>query len=247
MASVMRDSYWLKACLLIGITAMLFAGYQAYSLIESRNAIVRNAKQTAQFEAATAASEIDRILQQSAVAVDALAENLSSGVLAEEGLDGHLKATIEREQEILTVGVAYDPSTLGRLHAPAITRRGESRQSLLLEDRQDYTSPGVLWYTDAILEGKGWRKPSWSETEETMTVVYSAPFRRSGAGDPSPPAGVVFASLSLDRIGERVDELETGRLGWGGILSKEGRYLVHPNEQRVEDPSTLLEVLEARR
>jgi hypothetical protein len=52
--------------------------------------------------------------------------------------------------------------------------------------------------------------------------------------------------LSLDRISERVDELETGQLGWGGILSEEGHYLVHPNEQRMEDPTTLLDVLHAR-
>jgi hypothetical protein len=32
----------------------------------------------------------------------------------------------------------------------------------------------------------------------------------------------------------------------GEILSQEGHYLVHPNEQRVEDPETILEVLDAR-
>jgi len=242
----MHLNKWLTFSLLVGLTGLCLAGYQACTLIAGRSALVRDARRAAAQEAARAASEIDEELRRSATAADSLAEDLGSGALAAEDLGARLKAIIGEDEEILTVGVAYHPSVHGRLHAPAVTRRGESAQARQLEDSQDYTAPEVFWYTDAIREGRGWRRPSWNETEESTTVVYSTPFVLRDAGDPSTPSGVVLVSVSLDRIGEKVDELDTGRLGWGGVLSKEGHYLVHPNEQRVEDPATLLEVLDSR-
>lgn len=265
----MSMNKWLTACLLVGLVGIGLAGLQAYRLVAGRNASVREAKRAAAQEAARAADEIDEELRRCATAADALAGDLASGALSDDGIADRLRAIVEEDPEILTVGVAYHPSTRGGLHAPAVTRAGESTETLQLHEVQDYTAPGAAWYHEAIQEGRGWREPSWSEIEESMTVVYSAPFFRPRDADASAPTGegsmavvysapfpepgdgdsstgVVFVSLSLDRMSERVDELDTGSLGWGGILSREGHYLVHPNEQRVEDPATLPEVLHAR-
>jgi hypothetical protein len=76
--------------------------------------------------------------------------------------------------------------------------------------------------------------------------VYSAPILHGENEERPTPHGVVFVSVSLNRMRDLVDELDTGALGWGGILSQDGHYLVHPNEERVEDPATLLDVLDAR-
>ena len=242
----MHMNRWLTFSLVVGLVGLVHAGYQAYSLVEGRSRLVQDAQQAATEQAARAGSEIDEELRLNAVAADSLARDLGSGALSAGDLAQRLWAIVEEDEEIVTMGVAYAPSVHGRLHAPAATRRGESTRSLKLEDSLDYAGSGVSWYDDALREGPGWRRPSWSEIEESMTVEYSTPFARAGAGVSSPPAGVVFVSVSLDRISEKVDELDTGALGWGGILSHEGDFLVHPNEQRVEDSSTLPEILDER-
>jgi hypothetical protein len=236
---------WSTWSLVIGLLGLCLAGYQACTLTSGRADLVHAAKDAAESEATRAADEIDAELAGCAADADLLAADLGSGNLDGEDLEVRLQDLVEEHHEILTVGAAFDPLVLGRPHAPAVSRRDESPTSIQIEDRTDYMGPEAFWYHDAIRTGRGWRTPAWSEIDDSVTVMYSAPFRHSDGARPDEPAGVVFVSVSLDRIRERVDELDTGALGWGGVLSAEGHYLAHPNEQRVEDPATLLEVLDA--
>jgi hypothetical protein len=145
-------------------------------------------------------------LRKCAAAIDSLSEDLGIEMQSGVGLEDRLKAIIKDNPEILTAGVAFNPSIVGHLHAPAATRQGSDIKMLQLQDHHDYSAPDVTWYNEGVRAGNGWRIPIWSETEESMTVTYSAPFYND-AEDPSTIAGVAFLLLSLDRIREVGDGL----------------------------------------
>ena len=58
-----RIGTWLTICLVVGIVGIGLAGYRAYDLMESRRALVRDAKQAARQEAKAAAGERNRRLR----------------------------------------------------------------------------------------------------------------------------------------------------------------------------------------
>jgi hypothetical protein len=212
---------------------------RACDLSRSLDAREREVKTATAQEAARAAGEIDANLRQGRVAVAALASDLASGQVTESSLVDRMEALLAADAEILGVGVAFAPNR-GRLNAPYLKRTDDGVDYLQLAERLDYTAPQFAWYREALANGPGWRDPAWDEVEESMTAVYSAPFERAGE-----PAGVAFASISLERVQERVHALDTGRSGWSVILSSAGTFLVHPDEQWIEDRVNVLDLVPA--
>ena len=231
----MAARVWIRSCLAIGVAGVCLAAYLAYDLRARQEALVSEVRAAAAQEAARAAGEIDENLQQASAVLDTLASDLTEGRVGADALGARLEAILDADPELLGVGVAYASDRSGRLYAPYRTRRGDTLQALQMEDRLDYIGPEVRWYGDALRDGADWREPTWHEVEDSMTAVYSAPFLGSGEGDGPVPVGVALISISLDRVRDRVDELDTGRTGWGMILSREKTFLVHPDEQQVED------------
>jgi len=240
----MGTRVWIRSCLAVGVAGVCLATYLAYDLFASRAALVRGVRETAVQEATRAAGEIDENLRQASAAIDTLASDLTEGRVNADAVGERLEAILDAGPEILSVGVAYAPTRTGHLQAPYRTRRGDSFQALQLEDRFDYTGPEVRWYRDALRDGADWREPTWDEVEDSMTAIYSAPFFGSGPGGPSVPAGAALVSVSLDRVRDRVDELDTGRTGWGVILSRGMTILVHPDEQWVEDRVNVMDLVD---
>jgi hypothetical protein len=234
---------WTRCCLALGVAGVGVAAILAFDLTASRQALVREARQGFVEEAAAAAGEIDNQLEQAGATLDVLAASLSARRASDAELGIQLEAVLESDPEILGVGIAFAPTPAGGLHAPYRARREDSLEAIQLEDQIDYTDPAVHWYGDALRDGAGWREPKWDEVEGSTTAIYSAPF--FGSGDRPVPAGVVFVSVSLDRLRDRVDGLDTGRAGWGSIFSGDGTFLVHPDEQWVEDRVNAIDVATA--
>jgi hypothetical protein len=220
---------WIRSCLAIGVAAVCLAAWLAYDLNASHERLLRRVQAATKEDAARAAGEIDQNLRQASAALDALTSDLSAGRLSAEALGARLEAILEADPELLGVGVAYAPLGSRALYAPYRTRRGGKFHALHLEDS---IRAGVPWYRDALREGADWREPTWDEVEDSNTATYSAPFFGS---DDTTPIGVALVSISIDRVRDRVDELDTGAAGWGVILSRETTFLAHPDEQRVED------------
>ncbi len=232
---------WLRICLVVALVGIGVASFRACGLARSREALFRTAKASAAQEAAQAAREIDANLRQGRTAAEALAADLESGGVERADLAERMEAILTSDPELLAVGVAFAPAE-GRLDAPYLTRRGDALERLQLEEQIDYTASRFTWYRDAVRSGPGWREPAWDETEESMTAIYSAPFRLRSGRERAEAAGVVLVSVSLDRLRDRVDELDTGRAGWAAILSSQGRFLVHPDEQWIEDRVNVLDL-----
>jgi preprotein translocase subunit Sec61beta len=220
---------WIRSCLAIGVAAVCLAAWLAYDLNASHERLLRRVQAATKEDAARAAGEIDQNLRQASAALDALTSDLSAGRLSAEALGARLEAILEADPELLGVGVAYAPLGSRALYAPYHTRWGGKSQALHLEDS---IRAGVPWYRDALRGGADWREPTWDEVEDSNTATYSAPFFGS---DDTTPIGVALVSISIDRVRDRVDELDTGAAGWGVILSRETTFLAHPDEQRVED------------
>ena len=101
-----------------------------------------------------------------------------------------------------------------------------------LEDTYDYTNPNVSassWYLEGIQGECKWLEPFFEHASQTWLLVYTAPFfRHTEKG--AVPAGIVFVTHSLDTFTSLLKFIDSGENGFSYLLSKNGTYVIHPNE-----------------
>jgi hypothetical protein len=102
---------------------------------------------------------------------------------------------------------------------------------LQIEDQYDYTDPEQEWYGAALAEGSRWSEPYFDESVgDIFMTTYSAVFHEP---EGPTPRGVVSIDIPMDAIHEVVRSLDLGAMGYAVLVSGEGRFLSHPNEEMV--------------
>lgn len=234
-------------CLGLGVAVLLLAIYLAVDLVDGQRTTVREAQEAARRQAVDAAGEIDSELKRQAHLADQLAEQMSSGRLTGESLNGRLMEIMEAGPDLHAIGVAYAPFSLGpqqRLYAPSCFRREGSLQLLQFEEELDYTNPEIGWYADALEGRSGWAEPIWHETGGFITAVYSTPFSRSDGN--REVTGVVFLLMNMTSIQKQFARLELGHTGYATVISQQGFFLVHPSPVSVQEHVNLFQLPEVQ-
>ncbi len=101
----MRNTTYLRVCLILGIAGLSIALYLIYDLLGSRRVLVRDAKDAARQHAITAASEIDAKLQGLEAILHNLAEQISIDRLSGEALLSRIAEIREETPAIHELGV----------------------------------------------------------------------------------------------------------------------------------------------
>jgi len=81
--------------------------------------------------------------------------------------------------------------------------------------------------------GKGWTEPFICEEAREAVSMYCLPFVITEQGVGEIPAGYVFVELSLSFLNEEIKHIKVGESGFSFLISKEGTYLTHPNEEWI--------------
>ncbi|WP_406661387.1 cache domain-containing protein [Methanolobus sp. ZRKC3] len=235
--------------LLILIASFFVVVDFGYNLAYGTDQMLESSIDSARLEAQDSAEQVSSTLRILSEASGSIAADLSSGELNEELIEERLYEGINSNSNIFGVGVAYEKgacqnyegdSLSTSLYAPTYSRKyGEPE---LFQASYDYTAksdvtgigPNTDWYHRALTDGGGWNEPYFGTRSNKYIVEYSIPFTSKYAQENGiSPAGVVYASYSLEKLRNIIGSLELGNTGYGFIVSQNGDVISHPIKDYV--------------
>lgn len=189
-----------------------------------------------------AASRIDAALAPAREAAETMATSLD-GIAAptEDQLRELLREAVSSDESCYGGAIAFEPFEFDpdrQLYAPYLSRKNGGLEFQQIEESYDYTDPSQEWYVQALAKGPRWSEPYFdTSVGEVLMTTYSALFHQEGE-----PLGVVTIDVSMDAIRKIVRSLDLGGTGYALLLSDEGRFLYHPNEELVLSGANVVEV-----
>ena len=189
-----------------------------------------------------AANRIDTSLAPAREAATAMASRLDDMPNPTENqLLDLLRGAILTNDANFGGAIAFEPNRFDperRLYAPYFARRNDELDFVRIEDNYDYTDPNQEWYSRALAEGPRWSEPYFdSSVGDILMTTFSAIFHEEGA-----PRGVVTIDVSMDAIRHIVRSLDLGGVGYAVLISEDGRFLYHPDEELVLSGVGLLDL-----
>ena len=174
--------------------------------------------------------------------ITAIRDELERGTLTPAQVNARLVTALGSDDVVGGYGVAFDRDVVpgSPLFAPYLERsstRGDAPLDTDLGTLYDYTEYKYGWYRDTVLDGAGWMETNIFPDTGDRAVMYSTPFLLPAGGQRA--SGVVFAVISLDTLARALGNLGLGPSGYAFVVSRDGKYLVHPREELVHGGETL--------
>jgi len=228
-----KIAFRLSFLVLISVS-LIFTIALGYFYILSRQMIVDEIKKDALQLAKGTSDQINGILG----AVEKIPESLSV-ILSETAardkrkLMTLMRAVLERNPNIYGTAVAYEPYAWDgnlRNFSPYLFRNKSEISSILIP--YDYFSWN--WYKlPRQLNSTTWIEPYFDEGAGNIIMsTYSAPFYRIQNGQKI-FSGVVTIDISLDWLTKIVSSIKIGKTGYAFLISKNGRFLTHPDQSMI--------------
>ncbi|WP_428269359.1 cache domain-containing protein, partial [Haliangium sp.] len=167
----------------------------------------------------------------------------TTGTVEHDRLPEVLTRAITMDPDLYRVGVAFSPFTYDpnlRLHSVAFRSNDGVIEPLSLDATVDYVSTNVDWYHEPLRAGHGvWLDPGFDE-HGVHIATYATPF---GTADTTADGahGVVIVSYSLARLERLLYTIDLGEAGYSYVLSTDGHYLYHPNQELVDAGAAILD------
>jgi sigma-B regulation protein RsbU (phosphoserine phosphatase) len=171
--------------------------------------------------------EAARVAEGGARALD-LADRLS-----DEEIYQQLEQQVRQMPLIYGTCAAFEPQTRKPtgLFAPYVCRDGERFRRVNIDETvyDWYADPNYKWYSEPKRVGRGlWSDPYFDEgAGNTLMSTYSAPFRAGSSF-----GGVCTVDIDLTRLQQTVGSEIRENLDFF-ILSRDGRFIFHPDPGRI--------------
>jgi len=228
-----------------GLAVTLFGMHRSYNYERS---ILEPLKQDLMRRTDAAAGRIEMSLTPARDAAETMARQLDAmDHPSEEQLLELLRAAITSDPSCYGGTVAFAPNAFDpqrRLYAPYLAKKNGELTFLRIEEAYDYTESEWEWYGRAMAEGSRWSEPYFdTSVGDVMMTTYSAIFHDMGqSSEEGEPRGVVTIDVSMDAIRDIVRSLDLGGMGYAALVSREGKFLYHPDEEIVLSGATILDL-----
>lgn len=235
----------LRTCTVLSVVGFLYASGIAIQYHRDNQALINKgiqaARQLGHKEQTRISHDLRRVTETIDKASDALVQNVREDP---RNLLAVIRNIMYSDPGFVEAGVAfapfaYDPDI--RLYGISYVVKEDSMRLRDVDSSEDYTKPEAAWYHRAM-EGKAvWLEPKYDETRHEMLVTYAAPiYKPRGSAE---PAGVVFATYSLNGFKNLIDNMALGDNGYGFLLSSTRRFIVHHNQEYIDHQWTLDDIL----
>jgi ABC-type oligopeptide transport system substrate-binding subunit len=173
--------------------------------------------------------------------VDAIANDLSSGVLAYENLSARLRSETANKSNIYELGAAFEPYRFNptvRLFGPDYYKDDTGQfvrvQTEEFGDYTDLSDPNNAWYYQTVEQAASNWHMYYDRSTRSYLVEYTAPFFVVDAkGKEKTVAGVIYISHSLDTIKQFTRSIDVGQEGYTTLTADTGVIVVHPDTAYV--------------
>jgi phosphoserine phosphatase RsbU/P len=219
----------------VGVPAtLLFAVVITLASVRSSRRLAEEAKARAQTVARQHAAELEGVLRQAEKIPEMVALNMEQGALdTPEKVETFLRLTVEKNPEIYGSAIAFKPFGFKadvRDYGPYWYRSPQGLQFVPLGTGGDYNYPQWDWYRRPRDLGEAiWTEPYFDEGGGNVVMITrSVPFRRQDQF-----WGIATIDLPVTKLAEIVRKVSMSGSGYAVLLSKEGRFVTHPDETQV--------------
>jgi len=238
--SLLRGSLSSRLIRLIGIPATVFLLLViAFVGVQSFKRTVDQNQDAAMNAARTQSLRLDGSLGEASLIPEMHARILESGSLkGEEALQSYLSEVVTHNSGIIYGScLAFEPFTYApgeECYAPyAWLNEGHTDFKVL--GPPDYNHFEWDWYQLPKKLGHGlWTEPYFDEGGgDVLMTTRSVPFYKKQADGSKGFWGVATIDISLEQLIKDLRTIKVGDTGYALLISKGGRYLVHPDSSKI--------------
>ena len=241
MLSPLRQTALHRSALALAALLACMACLQAYGLFHSARERRRQVLAMGREETQRMAGTIDALLRTMEREVKKVAEDLSSGSVPDQALQGRLEAALTVIPAAFRMGVDYQPYAKDprkKLFSIDVVREHGALRAYRESSAVDY--PTQNWF-QADLASQGWHEPHLSRTTFEVVNGYSLYIRQPGHPERE-PLGIVRMDLSPDALRQILATASLGSTGYNCLLSHQGTFLAHPRLDWVSQERNLFQV-----
>ena len=241
MLSPLRQAAFQRSAMVLAGLLTCMACLQAYGLFQSARERRRVVLTMGREETRRVAGAIDSLLRTMEREVRKVAEELSSGDVPDQALQGRLEQGLAAIPDAFRMGIDYQPYARDprkALFSIDVVREHGAVRAYRESSTVDY--PTQNWF-QADLATEGWHEPHLSRTTFQVVNGYSLYIRQPGHPE-RPPLGIVRMDLSPDAIRQILATASLGRTGYNCLLSRKGTFLAHPRQDWVTEERNLFQV-----
>ncbi len=225
----------LSVWILAGVAAIFLTVF-FYYFINTRRMAVHDIEENIRHLTIATVSRVETVFRATESIPDYLAALLEQpdGNLA--SLPGLISNAVSANPVVYGCAVAFEPygADPQRLYYSPYVCRGPAGLEMLWLGGTNYHYFDWDWYLiPRELEQPVWSEPYYDESGgRKLMTTYAAPFycRRDGARR---PAGVVTADITLERLVEIVSRVSVFASGYAFLISRNGVFLAHPDQELV--------------
>ncbi len=226
----------------VAISFIIFA-YLGYRFISIRQTLLFQAEQNARQETKNASRELNTFINMLKPVAQSIADQIGSTQMSKQQIIELIKK--RKPIEVSGLGVAFLPSAFDpetKLFAPYYFETEGKQETIQLENLYDYTAQGTEWFYRPLEEGAGFTEPYYGPASKTIVAEYQVPIYRTDASGKKQAIGVVYANQSVEHLNHVLDTLFLNHTGYWTILTKQGTFLAHPQEQLVHQQVSIFDL-----
>jgi len=210
---------------LLSAIGFICAAFFIYQYITTKRRIADIAYAQSQKRTLETAQQLNSFIEMLKPLVNNLTQKLNTENLSTDQIK---KILMEKPVEITGFGIAFK----NKSESFYFVEKEDKQIVTQLEKIIDYTQPEHNWFQQPLEQKKSvfvgpYTDPATSE----QVIAYAAPFYQKN--NPHEPAGVVFATQSLDHINHVLSTLYLGQSGYWFITEPSGTLIYHPMNIRV--------------
>jgi len=229
-----------RLILWVGLPAiLLFAAVVASASLRSFRRLSEETQARAQIAARHHAAELETILRHVEKIPEMIALNMEQGALdTQDKVETFLRLSVEKNPEIYGSAIAFKPFGFlpdVRDYGP-YWYRGSSGMEFVQLANSDYNYPRWDWYRRPRDEGRAiWTEPFYDDGGGNVVMITRAvPFRRQDQF-----WGIATIDMPVSKLSNTVQRITMGHRGYGFLVSRQGRFITHPNPAMIMERSVL--------
>ncbi len=186
--------------------------------------------------------ELKKIVAVANKVADSLNENLPNNY---SEIENKLTTILSENENMYGICLAFEPYKYKKdkkLFANYYLRKNNKISVIQLEKVYDYTTATEgQWYRDVKKKGRMWSEPYFGKASNELIAIYGVPIFKKDK-DKQELIGVLAAAISLNIIKSLLERLDLGPSGYSSLLSYNGVYLYHPEQEYVLKQKNIAEI-----
>ncbi|HYQ57467.1 MAG TPA: SpoIIE family protein phosphatase [Draconibacterium sp.] len=197
-------------------------------------------KESVTNKAITQSSEVNGSVRRHVLTTSEIAGNVADQIIfysQQDHADFFIKSLVDKYSFINAIYVQIDSSVINLPDWYYLALQEEDSTVLFRGEQINTPTAHKEIGQLSTQNTAGWSEPYLCERSNVVVATYNTPIGITDESGLKSQVGKVYCELSLDDLNEEVNGLKIGQGGFAYLLSKQGVYITHPNEEWILNKS----------